>query len=168
MKNFLGPLIRLSIFAAAVVVLALTVRYYSGPEDTWLCQNGQWVAHGTPSTPKPDSTLCGSQSADLGSNSAKNIPLDKVLNRQGYLVKNSDNTWGFVYMSKNTPPYELGSAILQLEPQSICFVKKGMIAQPCARTSWQPGSEAAVDGLLLKPGLAKVLELRLLAPNSVK
>jgi len=24
-----------------------------GDEDTWICQNGQWVKHGNPSAPKP-------------------------------------------------------------------------------------------------------------------
>ena len=44
-----------------VVILALgalmAVRFISG-EDTWICQNGQWVKHGEPSKPKPAS-VCG-------------------------------------------------------------------------------------------------------------
>jgi len=30
----------------------------SGKEDTWICENGQWVAHGRPSDPKPSGS-CG-------------------------------------------------------------------------------------------------------------
>lgn len=41
-------------------------------EDTWLCQNGQWVKHGNPSTPKPTlecrSTQNGADSASQQNN----------------------------------------------------------------------------------------------------
>ena len=38
----------------AIVVIGLAGRFFvSGDEDTWLCQNGQWVRHGQPSTPAP-------------------------------------------------------------------------------------------------------------------
>jgi spore germination protein GerM len=46
-----------------ILVAVLVVRLFSGPEDTWLCQNGQWVKHGQPSAPKP-TTDCG----DTGQN----------------------------------------------------------------------------------------------------
>jgi len=36
----------------------LIFRLLSGPEDTWLCQNGQWTRHGNPSAPMP-TTGCG-------------------------------------------------------------------------------------------------------------
>jgi len=30
------------------------VRFlFGGPEDTWICQNNQWVKHGNPDFPKP-------------------------------------------------------------------------------------------------------------------
>ncbi len=48
----------IAIFLVAVVVLA--VRFLSGPEDDWLCRNGQWVKHGKPSAPQP-TTACGEQ-----------------------------------------------------------------------------------------------------------
>lgn len=45
----------------------LTVRYLSGPEDTWVCQNNQWVKHGNPAEPQPTKP-CQSrpQPPDLG------------------------------------------------------------------------------------------------------
>jgi hypothetical protein len=51
------------IFALAavsfLVVLVVLIRTFSkGGEDTWLCEDGQWVQHGSPSTPPP-STGCG-------------------------------------------------------------------------------------------------------------
>lgn len=41
----------LGIFIAAAVVVA-GLRLFSG-EDTWLCQNGQWVKHGNPQAAAP-------------------------------------------------------------------------------------------------------------------
>lgn len=41
-----------------MIIAVLGLRFLSGPEDTWLCQNGQWVKHGQPSAPKPASP-CG-------------------------------------------------------------------------------------------------------------
>lgn len=43
-----------------VVVVVLGVRFLSGDEDTWLCQNGAWIKHGNPRAAKPI-TLCGGQ-----------------------------------------------------------------------------------------------------------
>lgn len=42
------------ILIAALIALALVIYLkIATPEDTWLCQNGQWVKHGQPSTPQP-------------------------------------------------------------------------------------------------------------------
>lgn len=39
-----------------VVLSAFTIRLlFSGNEDDWICQNGQWVKHGNPSGPPPSS-----------------------------------------------------------------------------------------------------------------
>lgn len=47
------------ILILAVAALALFLR---GDEDTWLCQNGQWVKHGNPNAPMPSRT-CGTSVA---------------------------------------------------------------------------------------------------------
>ncbi|MFA4872637.1 MAG: DUF2178 domain-containing protein [Patescibacteria group bacterium] len=36
----------------AFVIVGL--RLFSGDEDTWLCDEGQWIKHGNPRTPMPD------------------------------------------------------------------------------------------------------------------
>lgn len=41
-----------------LIIAALSLRFLSGPEDAWLCQNGRWVKHGQPSAPKP-TAACG-------------------------------------------------------------------------------------------------------------
>lgn len=44
--------IAIIIFILAGVVLG--IRFiFGGDEDTWICQNGQWVKHGNPSLPTP-------------------------------------------------------------------------------------------------------------------
>jgi len=35
-----------------VILSVMTIRLFSG-EDDWMCQNGQWVKHGQPSSPMP-------------------------------------------------------------------------------------------------------------------
>lgn len=52
MKKFL--IISL-IVIAILVVSVLSIRFmFGGDEDTWICQYGQWVKHGNPSSPKPE------------------------------------------------------------------------------------------------------------------
>ncbi|HPN80939.1 MAG TPA: Gmad2 immunoglobulin-like domain-containing protein [bacterium] len=54
-KNYLwlGPIIVLALALAIIIFLRLT-----SPEDTWLCQDGQWVKHGQPTEAAP-ATGCG-------------------------------------------------------------------------------------------------------------
>jgi len=44
------------IIAGVLLVIVFIIRFNS-PEDAWLCQNGQWVKHGNPSSAQP-STAC--------------------------------------------------------------------------------------------------------------
>lgn len=43
------------IFITIIVVIAILFVWLliRGPEDTWICVNGEWVKHGVPSAPKP-------------------------------------------------------------------------------------------------------------------
>ena len=38
-----------------LILTAVLIIRFSSPEDTWICQNGQWVKHGNPDLPKPNS-----------------------------------------------------------------------------------------------------------------
>jgi hypothetical protein len=40
------------LFLIALVILAF--RFLGTKEDDWICQNGQWVKHGNPSSPMPE------------------------------------------------------------------------------------------------------------------
>lgn len=38
----------------AIIIIVFAARFFlGGSEDTWICQNGEWVKHGNPSAPKP-------------------------------------------------------------------------------------------------------------------
>ncbi len=43
----------LIIMTLVVVVLGVVRVVIGGPEDAWICDNGQWVKHGAPSAPMP-------------------------------------------------------------------------------------------------------------------
>jgi hypothetical protein len=46
--------IGVSIAVIAVFATIAAARFiFGGPEDDWICSNGQWVMHGAPSAPKP-------------------------------------------------------------------------------------------------------------------
>ncbi|MFA6553496.1 MAG: hypothetical protein WCT27_03640 [Patescibacteria group bacterium] len=47
-----------TVIVVAVVVL-LAIRFFT-PEDSWICDNGQWVKHGNPSAAKPTNGCLGS------------------------------------------------------------------------------------------------------------
>jgi len=50
------PLFLLIVFII-IILTAIALRLF-GAEDTWLCQNGQWVKHGQPRAPQP-TAACG-------------------------------------------------------------------------------------------------------------
>ncbi len=68
MKKFI--LILLLILLAIFVARFL----FGGNEDTWICGNGQWVKHGNPSAPMPE-TGCGEVENDWQSQTIEEIGL---------------------------------------------------------------------------------------------
>lgn len=54
LNNFIKVFFRnkILVFVGIILLSAGLVRFFSG-EDNWVCQNGQWVAHGNPSAEKP-------------------------------------------------------------------------------------------------------------------
>ena len=54
-------LFSISVILILIIGVILVVRFlFGGPEDTWICDNGQWIKHGNPKTPMP-TTDCGQQ-----------------------------------------------------------------------------------------------------------
>lgn len=50
-------LISVGIGIFMVLGTLLIVRFLFTEEDSWICKNGEWVKHGQPLAPKPN-TLC--------------------------------------------------------------------------------------------------------------
>lgn len=48
--------LRLVIILLAIVAIAVVLIRIFSPEDDWICQGGQWVKHGNPSTEMPNQT----------------------------------------------------------------------------------------------------------------
>ncbi len=61
------------------VAIALVIARFASEEDTWLCENGQWVKHGSPSADKP-SEPCLSSEANSNSLTNQTTNIDTVIN----------------------------------------------------------------------------------------
>ena len=93
----------------AIVILAavwLGIRFIiGGPEDTWICENGQWVKHGQPSAPKP-TTPCGT-TKNINNNINANLNTNKTnTNTQ---VNTNRQTTGNIIVSEPKPNNEVSS-----------------------------------------------------------
>ncbi|MBU4350775.1 GerMN domain-containing protein [Candidatus Parcubacteria bacterium] len=55
------------VIAIVLVVsgIILGIRFFSGSEDTWICQDGRWLKHGQPSAPMPVSGCGQIQAEDI-------------------------------------------------------------------------------------------------------
>lgn len=63
-KIFFPILIILIAIGIFVVSITGLIKFFSG-EDSWICQNGEWIKHGNPSAPKPTKP-CGEQKPSEG------------------------------------------------------------------------------------------------------
>lgn len=44
----------LIILAVILIIIGVIILFrILTPEDTWICQNGEWVKHGNPTAPQP-------------------------------------------------------------------------------------------------------------------
>jgi len=66
MGEILMPLIMKKLRKILLIVLIIIVAWgfvrfvIGGPEDDWICVNNEWVKHGVPAAPKPE-TGCGEE-----------------------------------------------------------------------------------------------------------
>lgn len=72
MKKFLVPL--LLVVAVGLSGLFVARFLFGGDEDTWICQNNQWVKHGNSNTPMPQSG-CGDTASNLKTQTVEEIGL---------------------------------------------------------------------------------------------
>jgi hypothetical protein len=135
-KIFLGIILLVVIAGAGL----LTLRFFSGDEDAWLCVDGSWVKHGQPSSPMPTSG-CG----DAGLTARQT---DFI--QTGNLVKDNPGAkkgvWYLVYEKPGKPAL---TAELVFDSQSKCTagIVGGVENGPCDMSWVENGYRATVKGL---------------------
>ncbi len=67
-------LIILLIVVIAAVSLFVIRFFFGGPEDAWICVEGQWTKHGNPSSPAPETECGGAKTLNCKSYNADNCP----------------------------------------------------------------------------------------------
>jgi len=80
---------KILLFSFLIIILVLlafiSIRFISG-EDSWICQNGQWIRHGNPSSPMP-TTICR---ADNKNCDEQYQAIDQEIKRANYCETTSD------------------------------------------------------------------------------
>ncbi|HLN18608.1 MAG TPA: GerMN domain-containing protein [Patescibacteria group bacterium] len=69
-------------FAAVAIIIIATavifgIRLFSGNEDGWICENGQWAKHGNPNSPMPTTTCEGQEAKSNSEKESNNITSPK-------------------------------------------------------------------------------------------
>lgn len=113
--------------------------FFGGDEDTWLCQNGQWIKHGQPSAPQPTSG-CGIVTTDTPTPTPSTVGINFV--KTGSLVKNSPgmetDRWYLVFEEAGQPAL---NAILIFDEQSLCDGVK------CQTDKFVAGQSVKISGV---------------------
>ncbi|MGE5298318.1 MAG: GerMN domain-containing protein [Acidobacteriaceae bacterium] len=120
MNKKIGLIIILVIIAGAVI----GVRFWlGGPEDTWICEDGQWIAHGSPRDPQP---VSGCGVPDQINKPEQNQDLTANFAEHGVLIKDNPglkpNVW---YLSYEKPGQPALSVQLDLADLQTTGLTKG-------------------------------------------
>ncbi len=162
-KILLSGLIALVLIAVAVAA----VRFFAGgDEDAWICSDGQWVKHGQPSAPMPE-TGCPPAPApapaaeEPGPAIPAVLPVEMNFFEMGFLSRNEPGEKAGAWSLK----YEkLGAALqtvsLVFNQDSVCTVRGQ--AAPCSGFDQILDLRTRVEGYRLEPPY--VLVRKLLAP----
>ncbi|MDD5547371.1 MAG: GerMN domain-containing protein [Candidatus Pacebacteria bacterium] len=95
MKTKINKILIISMAALAVAVVALAIRFtLGGPEDSWICSDGQWVKHGNPSVSQPD-TLCGNSGEIIEPKIVVTAPRQNQIISGPFEISGKAKTWYF-------------------------------------------------------------------------
>lgn len=84
-------IILIVLFIAILAAGALTARLLSGGEDTWLCENGEWVQHGNPSAPPPAETCGNAVDNNQDENSGADEQIENSAGNNEQIATSTDN-----------------------------------------------------------------------------
>ena len=156
------------LIAIALIGLAVAaVRFLAGgSEDSWICSGGQWVKHGQPSGPMPE-TGCPPAAApaaveeETGPAIPAVLPVEMNFFEMGFLSRNQPGEKAGAWSLK----YEkLGAALqtvnLVFNKDSVCTVRGQAVA--CSGFDQDLDLRTRIEGYRLEPPY--VLVRKLLAP----
>jgi hypothetical protein len=132
--------------------ILLFVRFLGGDEDTWLCENKQWVKHGNPSAPMPVGG-CGEAVPVAPRIEMPPAGLQVDFSETGNLMGDKDQ-WTLVYEKPGAPAL---TALLAISGETGCLVNG--VSLPCAEAKWNQGDRATVQGVKVSGGLVSVAKL---------
>lgn len=113
-----------NIFYVLLVLLVvgfilLAIRFLSGPEDNWICQNGSWVKHGQPVGEAPTTACPGYEKKDQIDNKSNEQDVAENMVLKIYFSNSQKNPemqdCGQVYSVERIVPKTLGVARAALE-----------------------------------------------------
>jgi hypothetical protein len=119
---------KIIILVLLIILGVLLFVRFIGPEDTWLCQNGEWVKHGNLDAPKPKETLCISTSENienqleeyLSRNISDISPEKEVLGGKFYITK-------LILISNDRAEVEYEDGHIALKADFNFIVKNGVV-----------------------------------------
>lgn len=82
--------------AVLIIFSVIIVLRFSTPEDAWICKNNQWIKHGNPSDPMPESG-CGKQNINYGFSKIGNITNFDTTTQM------ESQSWRFLYEEPGAP-----------------------------------------------------------------
>jgi len=130
----------LLIIVIIIILTALVLRLI-GPEDTWICRNGEWIKHGEPRDPQPTTGCLVNKTQNQNSASSTDSNRDE----HGCLITD-DYVWCAAQerclkpLEEACEPIEvnpvINSEIIISEPQAGDLVVSPLIVKGQARGSW--------------------------------
>jgi hypothetical protein len=130
MKKYSVYLLMAVGFIIVAILGLFLVRFLSGPEDLWICQEGDWIKHGNPKGPKPWITCTTKPN--------QGIPFDKL----GNLTQDAaSQLWTFVYEEPGSPALRVKLLITQ-----ECNMTNNHIV--CGNNTFRIGDRVNAVGIL--------------------
>lgn len=86
----------LLIILVVIISAAILIMRFSTPEDNWICENNQWVKHGNPDSPMPQSG-CGDNNVSFNFSKTGNITNFDTTTQM------ESQSWRFLYEEPGAP-----------------------------------------------------------------
>lgn len=152
MKKFLIPL--LLVVALGLSAIFVGKSFFGGGEDTWICFNNQWVKHGNPNAPMPE-TGCGEAKDNWQMQTVDEIgvsfkhPADTTFRKEIAQDSAGIHTAGFYVEKEGYTLYGVYQPNKEATEQNLENAKKEMDPSTIKETTI--GGYKGIEGLILGP-----------------